>query len=798
MSVHSSALIFRTLFVMSLLGGLSALPGERVRLEAGALRKGEEKFVIRGVGYQNPWNGGSPGHVMSSRACLYARDLPLIAAMGANTVRTYGLLSEQDSTFLPVLETAGLYWLADFPLDPFYDPSQPILAKKEQILEAFRHYAELFRDNPRVIGYVFGNEVARDYNRKFAGAPSEFYSLIEEAAAILAEVGPLETTLLTTAVGDVDELRSDLPGLSFWAWNAHPAAGFRGQIELAREKVGVPVLIAGFDLEAYDRLGAKLDDLGRAEAAAGLAADIQAAGDLLGGIYNGFPDLFRAMATTQPGLDSLQPRATFYSLAKLWGGRIPPSWSLPQLPRLEKIEHAASGVNFASPGALVRITGSALGEIHDSPANPWALHDGTVCLCFGDDPAPIVSRSPEVLIAQVPWNANPGERAAVLFRAGTASSVSKARIERFAPGIFPGAVLRAGTGCPVSIGNGLRPGELLEIYGTGLGWGSPPAPLPEAFINQTPAEILYAGLLPAFVGLNQVNLRVAPLTPASRLANLELRMDGISSNPYPLSVLGPADKPAISLNSPDGEIVLQAGAPGVTVQVGVEGKDGYCGPVLFTAGSLPDGISFRVPVAFTGQTVPLEVRAASGAKAIDNSSLILFGYAGGASSGQLVIRLAVLPNRGNIPVRVVSGGYKSAPMARFDWNGRAVFVTAGGGPGRGINVLAVNPESGVFSSAQSFDTWGDVTASQRLTQYLSGLPAGTIALFAAADDGSLLLSQDARDAIAGMFGSRSIRALDYQQSWALIGRKGLSTPIGEGISATAQVVLERVLTLPAP
>ncbi len=71
-------------------------------------------------------------------------------------------------------------------------------------------------------------------------------------------------------------------------------------------------------------------------------------------------------------------------------------------------------------------------------------------------------------------------------------------------------------------------------------------------------------------------------------------------------------------------------------------------------------------------------------------------------------------------------------------------------------------------------------------------------MFALADDGSLRLSMQARAAIAALFGSRSIQSLDYQQSWAMISRKGASAPIEEGLSTELQVTLDRILSFPQP
>jgi uncharacterized protein (TIGR03437 family) len=784
MRLRCSLLALKILLLIGAMNCFSPLSTARVRLQDGRLWSGEKQFRVRGIGYSSAMS--------SLRKCLYARDLPLIAATGANTVRTYTLLPEGDTEFLSVLESAGLYWLADFSLDPFYDPSQTLGVKKEQILEAFREYAARLRGQPRLIGYIFGNDVTEDYNRKFAGSKSDFYALLQDVSSILSEIEPEETPLLGTAVGDLEKVRDSVPGLSLWAWNAPPGRSFGGLLEEIQQNATKPVLVSEYGVGSFG----DEDEQEQAETGASLTMEIQAAPHLLGGVYTGFGNVFRAMVTERQDVDSLSPRKVFYSLAALWNGNFPPSWGIEGLPDIAKVENAASGADSVSPGALVRVTGTGLSDVESIASGDWPLHSGTVCLCIGASPAPLGYLSPESLTAQIPWTAQPGDEKAILFRGGVAGNTLVTHVQKYSPGIFPGAVVRAGTNCLVSPENGVRSGELLEVYATGLGTAG--APEVEAAINKMPATVLYAGLLPGFVGLNQVNLRVDPTTPPSPAASLELEVDGIFSNPYPLSVAAQTEMAGIVLSSPDTEILLQAGAEGRVVQLHVEGKDGYCGPVLFQAENLPDGVTFRVPVAFTGETIPLEVRAGPNAAAVEGHMFSLIGRATGTASGSLAMRLTVLPSRGDIPVRVISGGFKSRPLARFDWNGRTLFSTAGGGPGRGINVLPVNASTGVLSPVRTFDTWGDESASEALIGYLYGLPEGTIVLFAVADDASLLLSAEARDVIAGMFGSRFIQWISYQQSWAMIGRKGKGAPIAENASVQTQVVLNHVLTLPSP
>jgi uncharacterized protein (TIGR03437 family) len=799
---------FRTLppnwLVAALLlpGCFCLLFAQRIRLDSGALRLEEKEFPIRGVVYAGP-AGLGPQDPMPP--CLYARDLPLIAAMGANTVQTSRLLPPGDTTFVAILDTANLYWLAGFPLDTYYDPLRSISERREEILNDFRRYAARFHGSERLIAFVLGDGVATDYSRKFAGSVSEFHALLGEAAALLKETGAEGAPLLATTARTPGELVAAPPGLSFWIWDAGSTPLTSASLAEIRRNPGPPVVAIQFAARAPGP-GAEAE-AAQAQAAVASAGAVATAGGGLGIVISAFSDplggpagagLFRSSATSLEGLDTLAPRAAYRALAGLWDGKAPADWLLESAPRMERLFHAATDANAVAPGALIRGEGAALSPTEYTVNGvPWPYHQAASCLCVGGKPAPLAALSPPGMLAQVPWDLAPGEHEAVFYRAGVATKPVKVEVRRYAPGIFPRAVVRAGTYCLVSAQNGVRPGEILEVYGTGVGPGSPSEVTPEAYVNGVAAEVLWSGLVAGFVGLNQVNLRVSEATPPSASTAAEIRVDGATSNLYPLSVSELSDRFGIALRAPEQEIVLQAGGPPAIVEIEAEGRNGYCGPVLLGTAEAPPGVSFQTPITHTGENARLEVRAAAGAQPQSGGSLVLYGYAPGATGGTAALTISVLPGRGDVPVRVVSGGFNSVPGARFDWNGRRLFLTTGGGSGRGINVLAVDSATGVFSAVQSFDTWGDESAAARLVQFLAGLPLGTTVLVAVADDGSLLLNADARAAIRAMFGSRFIETLGYQHAWAMIGRKG-SSPIAEGASASSQILLERVLSFPMP
>jgi hypothetical protein len=386
----------------------------------------------------------------------------------------------------------------------------------------------------------------------------------------------------------------------------------------------------------------------------------------------------------------------------------------------------------------------------------------------------------------------------LFYRAGVASNAVTTRIAQYSPGIFPGAVMHARTPCAVSQQSGVKPGDTLEVYGTGLGTATTASADIEAVVNGVPAHVLYAGLVPSLAGVNQINVMVDPATPPSSSATLMLQVNQAFSNPYSLTVLGPSDQPAILLSASQSAVVLQPGGPPQSLNINIGGLNGFCDSVFFSAPGAPSGISYQIPLGAAGQQVPLQLSASAGAKPGPNATFVLTGYGAGAAMGQVSIALTILPSKGDIPVEVVSGGFKASPLALFVWTGQTIYSTTGGGAGRGINVLAVAPDTGILSPVQTFDTWGDPTASAALQSYLSGLPNGTLVMFSVADEASYRLTADTRSAIASWFGSQYISALAYQQSWALIGRKGAKTPLAEGASTDAQVTLARVLTFPMP
>src|SRR6266849_1699918 len=163
-------------------------------------------FTVRGVAYSPTPIGQTPTALLSYSGCLYARDLPLMARAGINVVHVYPRIPSSERALWQILESSGLYLLAGFPLDTYYDPKATLSpstdagrALRARILSDFRDYVEQLRDAKRVMAVVFGNEAGAG----FGGSPRDFYSLAQEAAGVLRAAG--STLLLTTAVADASD-----------------------------------------------------------------------------------------------------------------------------------------------------------------------------------------------------------------------------------------------------------------------------------------------------------------------------------------------------------------------------------------------------------------------------------------------------------------------------------------------------------------------------------------------------------------------------------------------------------------
>ena len=229
----------------------------------------------------------------------------------------------------------------------------------------------------------------------------------------------------------------------------------------------------------------------------------------------------------------------------------------------------ATDLNGAiTPGAIVAIFGTDMAsstEVASEVPLPTML--GETSVTFNGIAAPLFFVSPGQINAQVPFELVAGAESVTvqLTRGSETSEAQPIAIAAVSPGIFTlneqgtgaGAILHAADFQPVTESNPALPGEFLLIFCTGLGPVLPDVPsgnvapgteplartvsLPLVNIGGIPAEVVYSGLAPGFVGLYQVNVEVPvgispPTTqPPEGVSppvthNLEIINNGVPSN----------------------------------------------------------------------------------------------------------------------------------------------------------------------------------------------------------------------------------------------------------------------------
>jgi uncharacterized protein (TIGR03437 family) len=233
------------------------------------------------------------------------------------------------------------------------------------------------------------------------------------------------------------------------------------------------------------------------------------------------------------------------------------------------INNASYAVGQAvAPGSVVSIFGSGLAAAtlgFDSVPLSVALGSPAVEVFFNDDdPAPLYFVSSGQINAQLPWDLPTSGTVSITVKNGSVTSASMpVPMAPAAPGIYS---IPSGVGYAVAFNNVFngntdaalaaptnanlgypshpaKAGDVLTVYATGLGPvglsasgpPSPPAPgaasldatrytlsTPALLVGGTPAQVIFSGLTPQFVGINQINFIVPP---------------GITGNSVPLQLV---------------------------------------------------------------------------------------------------------------------------------------------------------------------------------------------------------------------------------------------------------------------
>jgi len=219
------------------------------------------------------------------------------------------------------------------------------------------------------------------------------------------------------------------------------------------------------------------------------------------------------------------------------------------------IVNSASYTGPAAPGALVSVFGENLAR---GPASstavplPASLAGATVFI--NGSPAPMLYASSTQINFQMPL-VSPGAASMLVQRDGAGSNPVRIVVAPSVPGIFALAenqgLIQNEDGAVNDPGNPARRGSSITIWATGQGAVTPSVPAgqaapatplsktigtPAVTIGGIPAQILFSGLAPGYVGFWQINAIVPENAPSGDDLPVQVSLNGAASNTVTMAV----------------------------------------------------------------------------------------------------------------------------------------------------------------------------------------------------------------------------------------------------------------------
>lgn len=321
-------------------------------------------FSMRGVCYQPTPLGSNPqfdqpfgDYFTNAYSDIYERDIPLMRAMGANTIRIYGWSDQNNhDAFLDACYNGGvdpIYVLVNRWIDPNTNWSNN--SAISGISAEFTRIEERLGDHPAVVGIALGNE-ANIQNGN--GDNAAFWGAMNTIAGSIKAVNPdrLVSVAITDAIPQVAAFDDSLTNIDFWCLQSYRGitlGNFFNQFAAASDK---PLVLSEFGIDNWDSanneaypggqfvadtvsdLWQEIDDNAAIAAGGcvfefsdewwkgqGTSTQHDSGGFEQGGFPDGFSNeewygLFEISLTPGGGSDTLTPRPAYSALKTLWTG----------------------------------------------------------------------------------------------------------------------------------------------------------------------------------------------------------------------------------------------------------------------------------------------------------------------------------------------------------------------------------------------------------------------------------------------------------------------------------------------
>ncbi|MFH1368547.1 MAG: glycoside hydrolase family 2 TIM barrel-domain containing protein [Elusimicrobiota bacterium] len=200
-------------------------PSSTIKVQGRNLIVNNSTFTVKGVCYSPVKAGYTNANFdwwSDQNACK--SDFPLIAAMGANCIRTYSP-SAADSYVQAVLDAAarhGLYVILGYSVPWNQDFS--VAANRTPVVNGFTDFVNKWKAHPAVLMWCFGNEI--DVHTASAAG---WFTLLDQASAAAHAAEGAGYHPVTTANQEMDEVAvydSSVPNLDVWGLNLYRGKTF--------------------------------------------------------------------------------------------------------------------------------------------------------------------------------------------------------------------------------------------------------------------------------------------------------------------------------------------------------------------------------------------------------------------------------------------------------------------------------------------------------------------------------------------------------------------------------------------
>jgi hypothetical protein len=238
-------------------GGASCTtPG--VRVDGRRLIVDCTPFHVRGVNW-NPVPRGATHPAGLDYDGLAPVDVPLLAAAGINTVRTYEALA--DTIVLDRLHEAGI-----FVLSTVYgyggDAASVVTARVNAV-----------KNHPAILGWVLGNEW--NYNGLYTGlSHADALARINEAAALVKAADATHPVITVYGELPATATLGAMPDIDVWGINAYRGKSFGDLFSTWESRSDKPMFLSEYGADAYNANLPGYDPESQAEATAALTEEL--------------------------------------------------------------------------------------------------------------------------------------------------------------------------------------------------------------------------------------------------------------------------------------------------------------------------------------------------------------------------------------------------------------------------------------------------------------------------------------------------------------------------------------------